>query len=362
MLTELTVKNFRNIERLTVKPLSRFTLIGGKNGVGKTALLEALWLFTGPNQPWIPDRLDRFRGTHERGRSTFFSNIFRNFNTEQTISISGKERDYGTNNTLNIIVSDNASSIVSPEIVDESNLAQAIGDKQLLFEYHDGNSDKSLTSSAWWVTQQQMLGPLHTVSEGIQQTQARMPEQPGAIFMASRRREDVAVVASRFGTLQLSGHDFVIKDFLRNLEPRLDRFSPITINGVPIVHAYLDSTPPMPVNLVGEGFGRLFEMSVALGNQKGGMLLIDEIENGIHHSAMEKVFAALLELAEEFDVQIVATTHSRECILSAHRALSGEGEGEFTYHRIDRRGDDLIAVNYDAEMRDTAEFHRMEIR
>ena len=180
--------------------------------------------------------------------------------------------------------------------------------------------------------------------------------------MASRRREDVAVVASRFGTLQLSGQDSAITEFLRNVEPRLKRFSPITLNGIPIVHAYLDSTPPMPVNLVGEGFGRLFEISVALGNRKGGMLLIDEIENGIHHSVLEKVFSALLKLAQEFDVQIVATTHSRECIMAAHRALSGEGEDEFTYHRIDRRGDDLVAVNYDAEMRDTAEFHRMEIR
>ena len=50
MITELTVSDFRNIKRLTVEPLARLTLIGGKNGVGKTALLEALWLIHG-SQP-----------------------------------------------------------------------------------------------------------------------------------------------------------------------------------------------------------------------------------------------------------------------------------------------------------------------
>ena len=364
MLTELAVTNFRNIERLTVKPLSRFTLIGGKNGVGKTALLESLWLLTGPNQPDLPNRLDGFRGTDERGRLTFFSNIFRNFDTEQTIRISAEERDSGRRKTLEVTVSDNPTFTRSIDAAGESNLAQAVGDKQVVFEYQDGTSGERFTSSAWLVQQVigSAIGPVSAVAEGIEQTRAIIPKQPGATLSSARRREDVAQVASRFGTLQLSDQDSIITDFLRNVEPRLNRFSPITINGVPIVHAYLDSTPPMPVNLVGEGFGRLFEMSVALGNQKGGMVLIDEIENGIHHSALEKVFSAMLELAEEFDVQIVATTHSRECIMAAHRALRSQGEDKFAYHRIDRRGDDLIVASYDSEMRETAIRHRMEIR
>ena len=267
-----------------------------------------------------------------------------------------------------ITISDNDTFTESSDTADASNLAQTVGEKQVMFEYHlmedEEEGDVSYFSSAWWIQQRigTAIGPAQAVAEGVQQSKADIPHLSGAAFMAVRRREDVAVVASRFGTLQLSGQDSIVTQFLRLVEPRLERLSPITINGVPIVHAYLDSTPPMPVNLVGEGFGRLFEMSVALGNQKGGMLLIDEIENGIHHSAMEKVFAALLELAEEFDVQIVATTHSRECILSAHRALYDKGDDKFTYHRIDRRGNDLAVVNYDSEMRETAIRHRMEIR
>ena len=51
MLTSFTVANFRNLECVTLDPLGRITLIAGKNGVGKTDLIEALWLFGGPDIP-----------------------------------------------------------------------------------------------------------------------------------------------------------------------------------------------------------------------------------------------------------------------------------------------------------------------
>ena len=52
---------------------------------------------------------------------------------------------------------------------------------------------------------------------------------------------------------------------------------------------------------------------LSMSEASGGLLLIDEIENGLHHSVQEEVFSMLLELAKSFDVQIFATTHSEEC-------------------------------------------------
>ena len=54
---------------------------------------------------------------------------------------------------------------------------------------------------------------------------------------------------------------------------------------------------------------------------KGGVILIDEIENGLHHSVFSKVWQAIDQAARELDVQVIATTHSWECIVAASQSL-----------------------------------------
>ena len=73
MLTELTVTNFRNLKDVSLENLGRITLIAGKNGVGKTALLEALWLLSGPDLPELSTRLNAFRGLPVTGPDVQFS-------------------------------------------------------------------------------------------------------------------------------------------------------------------------------------------------------------------------------------------------------------------------------------------------
>ena len=52
---------------------------------------------------------------------------------------------------------------------------------------------------------------------------------------------------------------------------------------------------------------------------KGGFLLIDEFENGLHYSTQEKIWALLFEMAEKLDIQVFATTHSWDCIESFNK-------------------------------------------
>ena len=62
MITSFRIKNFRGFQDLTIQPLKRVNLIGGKNNTGKTALLEALLLHNGPTNPQLSVEIHRFRG------------------------------------------------------------------------------------------------------------------------------------------------------------------------------------------------------------------------------------------------------------------------------------------------------------
>lgn len=71
---------------------------------------------------------------------------------------------------------------------------------------------------------------------------------------------------------------------------------------------------PLPLKSMGDGMTRLFHIIVALVNAQNGLLLIDEFENGLHWSVQPKVWDIVFQLAEKLNVQVFATTHSRDCI------------------------------------------------
>lgn len=87
---------------------------------------------------------------------------------------------------------------------------------------------------------------------------------------------------------------------------------------------------------------RLFHILVALVNAQDGVLLVDEFENGIHWSIQPVVWDIIYRVAERLNVQVFATTHSRDCIEGFDRAWSKHLD-EGAFFRLDIK-DDLVKV------------------
>lgn len=64
----------------------------------------------------------------------------------------------------------------------------------------------------------------------------------------------------------------------------------------------------------GDGMRRSAALALALTRASQGVLLVDEIEAGIHHTVLRPVLSKLLEAAATSQVQILATTHSLEAV------------------------------------------------
>ncbi len=76
---------------------------------------------------------------------------------------------------------------------------------------------------------------------------------------------------------------------------------------------------------------------------------MDEIENGLHHSVMSHVWEAISEFARRLDVQIMATTHSWECIVAAHTAFERQEEYDFRLYRLEQVDGQIQATAYDQD-------------
>ena len=87
-----------------------------------------------------------------------------------------------------------------------------------------------------------------------------------------------------------------------------------------------------------------------------------EIDTGLHHTVMKDMWRFLYAAAKRYNVQVFATSHSRDCYesLAAICRDSVSGNSEVTIQRIERDREEAIAYT-EQEIIAAAE-HDIEVR
>ena len=123
-----------------------------------------------------------------------------------------------------------------------------------------------------------------------------------------------------------------------------------------------DNIPrPVPLRSFGDGMNRLFAIALSIVNASGGLLLIDEFENGLHHSVQLNVWRMIFKLAQDLDVQVFATTHSQDAVKAFQKAADDSPE-DGVLLRLTRMGDDIIPTVADEGELAIATRENVEVR
>ncbi|MGB9902572.1 AAA family ATPase [Methanothrix sp.] len=125
-------------------------------------------------------------------------------------------------------------------------------------------------------------------AKGIHSAPIPPPPPFPAIFLPARGRIPIAEDASRFGKLELIGQQDLVLKALQVIEPRLRRLAVVVVGEVPVIHGDIGLGRLIPLPLMGEGMARLTSLVLAIANTPKGVVLVDEIENGLHHSVLPK--------------------------------------------------------------------------
>jgi len=88
----------------------------------------------------------------------------------------------------------------------------------------------------------------------------------------------------------------------------------------------------IPINLASGGMNKLVAMLLIFPSQPGGVVFIDEIENGFYYKKIPLIWESILALSRAYDVQVFASTHSAEC-LGAAAALAADNADDFSLMR-----------------------------
>lgn len=82
-------------------------------------------------------------------------------------------------------------------------------------------------------------------------------------------------------------------------------------------------TDPIPIGNMGDGIWHILSMAIAITQCRNGFMLVDEIDTGLHYTAMSKMWKMIISAAERLDVQVFATTHSQDCVSSFAEQVDG---------------------------------------
>jgi AAA15 family ATPase/GTPase len=357
MITGLDIKGFKKFVHLSIHQLSRVNLVGGRNNIGKTSLLEAIFLFFDRMNPHMVTNQFARRGVSilPLEPETLWAPVFFNYEIKHGISISVT---YGKI-TEKMDITYNPNYL--PALV-RANKAAASG-RQLQIK----TDQKPMPSYALDIVYKTngIKGASHlTVGvEGLGlQVEKMKATKMQATIIPSRYISPPNEDAERYGKLDVAGEENDILEFLRIIEPNLKGLSSVTMGNISMVHGDIGLQRKIPVPYMGEGVAKLLSIILAIANTKGGIVLIDEFENGLHYSVMQKVWEGIGKAAKKYDCQVIATTHSYECLDAAYKGFSGDLKEDFTYLRLDSSNDETKAKIFDYDMLKVAIESNMEVR
>jgi predicted ATPase len=179
---------------------------------------------------------------------------------------------------------------------------------------------------------------------------------------------------SLWDTVSLTPNEDRVLEALRILEPGIERIAASSASPSPEYYGsninqrggfrvkFKDTERPVPIGSMGDGIWRLLVMAIVVSQSKDGVLLVDEIDTGLHYSVMTKMWKLIYGAASELNVQVFATTHSYDCVKSlAELCISDpHAASEVTLQRIERGA--ATSVPYTAKEIETAAKFRFEVR
>jgi AAA15 family ATPase/GTPase len=333
VLTSLEIRNFRGFRDLTIPKIARVNLITGKNNTGKTALLEAIYWLVGRDQSTVQNLPGALRPSSRQDQmENFWRWLFFGKDARNELLIKGAQ-----DNGEYLIIK---GSLKAPGY-------QASSDTKPQPLVH-GNA------FAFW-RQTESVGPgAATAQDGNQ------------VSLFSTRPTTPEDDAKAFSEVILTpGGEERVESLLREIEPRLRKVRPVQRQNMsaPLMYADVGLPELIPTTQLGEGFSRLMSIFAALVPSRSRVCLIDEIENGLHHTILCDVWRGLAAVARQQNVQVFATTHSWECVVAAHEVFSKESEYDFALHRLERSNEgDVKAVTLEKDALEVADRAEWEVR
>ena len=365
-LPSLSIQGFRGIDKLEIPRLGRVTLFTGKNAVGKTTLLEAIRIFAA------------------RGSYSVLTSIL-SAREELTDGVDGDGDKFSTPD-WEALFHDRRISSDSSIVIGPLNTAQRLTIE--VARISDKDIEQWIKFSPEFVLEEHGARMLRVMMHNkTRSIPLFVSDARSASLLRYRLRADDEdfpddILCESSGPSLVDNIDLArfwdnvaLTDDERQALGALRLVFGDTVQGAAMVahgrrtrherHAIVKITGqsrPVPLKSLGDGVTRMFGVALALANSRGGFLVIDEAENGIHHSVQRDFWTMVLRTAYENNVQVFATTHGWDCVTGFAQAAVHVAEVDGALVRMYRKNGQVHAVEYSERELNIAAEQGIEVR
>ena len=346
MFSSIRIERYRGFENLEMTGLGRVNLLVGSNNSGKTSILEAIYLLDAMGDPSAIWKLLSRRGEWLAPAMGTAS--------ERAPASIALEVDAGRlfwgHDPFRISSTNNSNRYLECVLDDEVHpngwqlALRFSGDPQPIVTLLPLSRDGGLSGESSSIRQRRNEGrPFQFIS----------PDS----FSASE-------LGAMWNNITLTPTEGLVLEALQFLDPDIERIA-IQVPGFHMgqsrggfIVKLRGQQRPVPIGSLGDGVWRMLAMAMAITQCQGGVLLVDEIDSGLHYSVMAKMWGLIVNTAKMLDVQVFATTHSHDCVYSLAQACE-PGES-VTVQRIE--SGKRLAIPYDQSELAAAASRGIEIR
>lgn len=345
-LSSLEVEGYRAIGHVRIARLAQVNLFVGKNNVGKTSLLEAIRLYVSNNPRVVLAELIADKGDYRprfstRGRSQEVTAEDLEAVAEEAEGFFHGSFSGGSNASIRIGQAGLTGEVLTISLPWAESVRQSGGTARIDTELFVGPESPLIEI--------ERDGARSSIDFDLllRRLPLARPVNRAEVVLVPAGGMTPARLAVLWDRAAAAGKAAEVEDALRSIVPDLER---VHLLGDPgsarraIVLELRGAARPVPLRSMGDGVNRVFGIALALVQTQGGVVLIDEVENGLHYSVQEEVWRAILTLAHELDVQVFATTHSWDGIQAFAAASNESVEVDGMLHRLENRGLDKLRV------------------
>ncbi|MBF0262093.1 MAG: AAA family ATPase [Magnetococcales bacterium] len=365
LFDSLEIRQFRAFDYIKIEQLGHINLFLGKNNVGKSTLLEALSLHANLGSPqtiqWILDGRDE-PGEVRHG-NTVDPTVWSLFHDHPALERIKESIQIGRAGAPDSALS---LSIAWLRKVDEMDVSGGFGDGS---GYGGGvqPGHQYVEVGPPDVTDGDGPIPSLVVKYGSMRRTLRLDEAYDDLCrrwnLQTRSHRDIATPCVHVGpgglddaVMRILWEQVVLTDAKQDVIDAMRIIAPETEDFALLhLHERVSSLrlrvkgrqDPVPIKTMGDGMNRLFGLGMALACAKDGILLVDEIENGIHWSVLPDVWKFVVKVAKRLNVQVFATTHSNDCLKAFQMGTKGDPNMDGVAVRIEKRNGEFSTEIFD---------------